>query len=120
MAVQDVTRTLYSAQVISATDTSSASVESGRFTEATIYIKVTAKAGTSPTIDFDVQTSHDNSEWHKDSDVTQISDPTVSTAYLAPAVKVTSCIGKYIRLNPTVGGSSSPSMTVTAKVVLKG
>ena len=118
MAVQDVSRTLYSAQVISASDTASSSVECGRFSEATIYIKVTAKAGTSPTIDFDVQTSHDNSEWHKDSDVTQISDPTV--AYYAPVVKIANSMGKYIRLNPTVGGSGSPSMTVTAKIVLKG
>ena len=118
MSVKDVTRTLYSAQVISASDTASSSVECGRFEEATIYIKVTAKAGTSPTLDFDVQTSHDNSEWHKDSDVTQISDPTV--AYYAPAVKLSNSIGKYIRLNPTVGGSGSPSMTVTAKIVLKG
>jgi len=118
MAVQDVSRTLYSAQVISASDTASASTECGRFSEATIYIKVTAKAGTSPTIDFDVQTSHDNSEWHKDSDVTQINDPTVT--YYAPAVKISNCIGKYIRLNPTVGGSSSPSMTITATIVLKG
>ena len=50
--------------------------------------------------------------------VTQISNPT--TTYYAPVVKITSCTGKYIRLNPTVGGSSSPSMTVTATVVLKG
>ena len=120
MSVQDVTRTLYSAQVISASDTASSSVECGRFEEATIYIKVTAKAGTSPTIDFDVQTSHDNSEWHHDSDVTQINDPTVTSGYYAPAVKLSNSIGKYIRLNPTVGGSSSPSMTVTAKIVLKG
>lgn len=118
MAVQDVVRTLYSSQVISATGTSSATIECGRFSEATIYIKVTAKAGTSPTLDFDVETSHDNSDWHKDSDVTQISDPTVS--YYAPVVKLTGCTGKYIRLNPTVGGSSSPSMTVDASVVLKG
>jgi hypothetical protein len=118
MAVQDVIRTLYSAQTISASDTASSSVECGRFSEATIYIKVTAKAGTSPTVDFDVQTSPDNSEWHKDSDVTQISDPTVT--YYAPVAKVANSMGKYIRLNPTVGGSSSPSMTVTAKVVLKG
>tara|TARA_R110002012_G_scaffold2391_10_gene11645 strand:+ start:1328 stop:1684 length:357 start_codon:yes stop_codon:yes gene_type:complete len=118
MAVQDVARTLYSAQVISASDTSSASVECGRFSEATIYIKVTAKAGTSPTLDFDVQTSHDNSDWHRDSAVTQISNPT--TTYYAPAIKIANSMGKYIRLNPTVGGSSSPSMTVTATVVLKG
>ena len=118
MAVQDVSRTLYSDQVISATGTASSSVECGRFTEASIYIKVTAKAGTSPTIDFDVETSHDNGEWHKDSDVTQISDPT--TDYYAPVVKIANSLGKYIRLNPTVGGSGSPSMTVTAKIVLKG
>ena len=118
MAVQDVVRTLYSAQVISATGTSSASVECGRFSEATIYIKVTAKAGTTPTLDFDVETSHDNSDWHKDSDVTQISNP--STDYYAPAIKIANSMGKYIRLNPTVGGSGSPSMTVTATIVLKG
>lgn len=120
MSVQDVTRTLYSAQVISASNTASSSVECGRFEEATIYIKVTAKAGTSPTIDFDVQTSHDNSEWHKHVDVSTISDPTVTTPYYVDAVKLSNSIGKYIRLNPTVGGSSSPSMTVTAKIVLKG
>tara|TARA_B100000029_G_scaffold20789_3_gene21042 strand:- start:6817 stop:7173 length:357 start_codon:yes stop_codon:yes gene_type:complete len=118
MSVNTTERTLYSAQVISASGTASASIESGRFNEATIYIKVTDKSGTSPTIDFDVETSPDNSDWHKDSDVTQINDPT--TTYYAPVVKVTECMGKYIRLNPTVGGSGSPSMTVTAQVVLKG
>ena len=119
MSVNDSLRTLYSAQAITAADTSSASIEVGRSSEVTIYIKVTGKAGTSPTLDLDVETSPDNEDWHKDSSITQISDPTLT--YYADAVKVAICIGKYIRLRSTaVCGSGSPSMTVTARVVAKG
>lgn len=110
------TQTLYGATVITTNDQSSQSIEVGHFKEATLFIKVTEKVGTSPTIDFDLQASHDGTDWYKLADIAQISNPTLP--FFADAVRFSDTIGRYIRLNPTVGGTS-PSMTVTAIVILK-
>tara|TARA_Y100000310_G_scaffold345002_1_gene461091 strand:- start:6605 stop:6973 length:369 start_codon:yes stop_codon:yes gene_type:complete len=121
MALHSTTRkTLYNAKVINAADDSSSEINVEGYLEATIYISVTAKSGTSPTLDLDVECSddEDTGNWHKEGDITQINDPTVT--FLAPVHKVTN-MGKWLRLNsPAVpGGSSSPQMTVTAFAVLK-
>lgn len=107
-------RTLYSAEVISASDQSSQSIDCSGFREATIYIQVTAKTD-SPQIDFDVETSPDGTNWYKDSDVTQLNNPTVT--FNAPAHKVANTIGRQIRLNPTL--TTGTDMTITAVVILK-
>ena len=119
MPVRSTSRqTLYSQQVINTANENSASINYANYTEPVVYIRVTAKAGTSPTLDLDVEMSDDNTNWHKKSDVTQISDPTVT--FRADVVSVTN-LGQYIRLNnPTApGGSSTPTMTVDAFIILK-
>ena len=111
-------QTLYSQKVIDAAAENSASVDCSNYIEGIIFIRVTAKSGTdTPTLDLDVEMSDDNTNWHKHSDVTQISDPTVP--FKAGVVSVTN-LGKYLRLNnPVIPGGTSPSFTTDAFIVLK-
>lgn len=114
-----VDRPLYATVLISSANQASESVDAGRFTEAAVYVKATAKAGTTPAVTFDVETSHDNTDWHVDSTIPVITDPTVP--FNAPVHRIVGALGKWIRLNnpaaPT--GSGSPTLTVSAVVVLK-
>lgn len=114
-----VARKIASAKTINAAQQSTDSIECGRHREATIYVTVTATSGTNPTLDLDVETSPDNTGWHKDSDIPQISSPVLP--YYHPAYKLAGNIGRFIRINnPTApGGSGSPSMTLDIWVVLK-
>lgn len=120
MPRQSSVQTLWSAQALTGSaEINSNSVACGHYTEALLYIRVTAKGGTSPTVDIDVESSHDNSNWHKHTDVTQLNDPTV-TFY--QAVTSLTNLGQYLRLTVPagdVGGSATPTMTVTATLVLK-
>ena len=120
MPRQSSSYTLWSAQVLTgAAEINSNSIECGHYTEGVVYIRATAKGGTSPTVDIDVESSHDNSNWHKHTDITQISDPTV---IYYQTVTTLSNLGRYIRLTVPaggVGGSATPTITVTAVVVLK-
>jgi len=77
----------------------------GELLEAVILINVTARSGTSPTLDTVLQTSPDNSTWFDMADsFTQLTD----VAKLL--VKITN-FGKFIRLKLTVGGTNTPTMT---------
>jgi hypothetical protein len=96
--------------------TNSSSIRCGRYNEATVYIRVAdSPTGTNPTMDIDVETSPDNSQWYKDSDVPQI------TALGNAAIhKVTGNIGEYLRVGVTIGGTATPQFTgVDIKIVFK-
>ena len=54
--------------------------------------------------------------WHKHTALTQINDPTIT--YYADVVKLTN-ISRYLRLNITIGGSSTPTMTAKIIMILK-
>ena len=117
MPLNSRTIQLYNSKVISTNNDASQSVDCGEATEATIYIKSEAVTGTSPTLDFDVQGSYkQDGGYHKDSDITQIGDVADNT--LETIHKVTN-VPRWLRLNPTVGGSS-PSYIISAWVVLRG
>ena len=83
-----------------------------RYTEAIVVVDVTAVSGTSPTLDITVQTSADNSIWATLTTFTQITS--VSTN-----IKFISNIGKYVRVKYTIGGSSTPTFTMTSKISVK-
>jgi hypothetical protein len=77
------------------------------YTEVNIFFRCTSVSGTSPTIDFDIELSHDGTNWHKVADVTQIT----AAVNLAP-VQLTN-IGKWIRVTSSApGGSSTPTLTM--------
>ncbi len=107
---------LYSDATIGAGGNTSASFDSRLYNEATFYIRIAnSPTGTSPTLDFDVETSPDDSNWFKDSDI-----PQITASGNAPIHKVTGNLGRFIRLVPTVGGTSTPQFTgVNVDVVLK-
>lgn len=107
--------TLESAEVISAAWTGT-QINVENYTEASVYIQVTAQSGSSPTLDLNVETSPDNSTWYHHTDVPQIA--TVSTTYYAPVVALTN-IGEYLRMQSPLPGGTTPSFTVTIIIVLK-
>ena len=84
----------------------------GRFTEALLFLDVTAASGTSPTLDFDVESgSADDALGYIHTEPAQI------TAAGKTLVKLTN-IAPWLRLAWQIGGSS-PSFTFTAKLSLK-
>lgn len=90
------------------------SYEVARYTEAVLYVDVTAVSGTSPTLDVKVQSSPDDSIW---ADVASGS----ITQFTAAATRLVavSNIGRYVRAYYTIGGSATPTVTTTAKWVFK-
>ena len=112
-------KTLLASTQLTSTPVSGTGISVSAWLEGVILITVTAKGGTSPAVDLDVETSEDGTNWFKLQDVTQISDPTIGTT-VPPAVQVSN-FGKRIRLNNPDGmsGSSTPTMTLSADIVVK-
>jgi hypothetical protein len=120
MSYQQTTdeRTILSSQAVTGA-VSSESVDCSQYSEAEVYISVSAKSGTSPTADWDVQTSPDDSAWHQHGNIPQVNDPSVTTVYRHAVHHVTN-LGKYLRVDlPSMGGSSTPSLTTEIKIILK-
>jgi len=74
-----------------------------------VEIVVTAYSGTSPTLDLIIQDSDDGSSFTNIRTVPQITT-TGRWYFLVQSKK------RYLRLNRTIGGTGSPSFTVTAGV----
>jgi hypothetical protein len=86
----------------------------GELSEALIITNVTAKSGTSPTLDTVLQTSPD-----KGTTVFDMADSfTQITDVAKQVVKITN-FGKWIRLKQTIGGSATPTLTMTVDLVGK-
>ena len=115
MGRKTILKTLLTSTALGTGPTATTSIEVSRFTEASIYIKITARSGTTPVMDADIQTSHDNTDWHKHTAITTITDPTIT--YYADVIKVTN-LSKYLRLNITLTGST-PTMTTEITMILK-
>lgn len=87
----------------------------GTFTEGIAFILTASKAGTSPTIDCNLQYSMDGKNFVDSGDAfTQITDNGLAFK------KFSANFGKFIRFRITLGGSAGPSYTVTMGVALKG
>lgn len=93
-------------------DGESAAFDVSRFTEALLYIDVTAASGSSPTLDFDVECGP--------------ADDEMAFIHTAPAqitgvgktiVKLVN-LGQWLRLSWDIGGAA-PSFTFEAKLTLK-
>lgn len=110
---------LYTAQLIDNAGEASVSFDVSRFTEVVIYIRTTAKAGTTPAVVLDAEVSGDNDNFHTHTaNILTITDPTVPINHAA--ILLTN-LGKWLRIiNPAAPtGSSSPSLTVTAIMIGK-
>ena len=103
-----IVRTDQSAVVMTATTTGTGWLVE-RYTEAVVYIDVTAEVGT-VTLDATVQTSPDNSIWATHTAFSQI------TGISTNALKLTN-LGRYVRIVYTIGGTTS--FTLTSKISLK-
>ena len=91
----------------------SASKDLGTCAEALAIAKVTAKSGTTPTLDIKFQTSHDGTDFVDLGDAfTQI---TTEGTYVK---KLAANFGKYVRAAYTIGGTT-PSFTFSLQVVGK-
>ncbi|MCJ7506350.1 hypothetical protein MUP05_07790 [Candidatus Bathyarchaeota archaeon] len=94
--------------------TNSASKDLGTYAEAMGFAKVTAKVGTSPTLDIKFQGSHDGTNFADLGDAfTQI---TTEGTYLK---KLAANFGKHVRAVCTIGGSDTPTFTFSLNVVAK-
>lgn len=98
-----------------ATATSAASELVGA-TMLTVTVTITAKSGTTPTLDVTVEGSPDGTNgWHTIATVAQFSDATgTKTASLGPAA-----LPRYIRTVATIGGGT-PSITFSVGIDVSG
>ena len=113
------TKVMLTSQAVSEGVTATTGITVGRFKEASVYIQMTAKSGTTPTFNADAQVSHDNVAWHKHTALTEVADPDVtSPGKLVDVVGLTN-ISDYLRLNITITGSVTPTITMIIRVVLK-
>jgi hypothetical protein len=76
-----------------------------------VVATVTAKTGTSPTLDLTVQTSRDGVTWYTAGTFAQFDDPDVSSPVLA---RQCFAIDRFVRLSWAIGGSSTPGLTFGA------
>lgn len=74
-----------------------------------VYVDVTAKTGTNPTLDIDIETSPDNSNWYTAVTMTQITD----TGQFTDTATI---IGPYVRVKYAFGGSDTPGFTFSVKM----
>lgn len=71
-----------------------------------LVANVTAKSGTSPTLDLTVETKGEDGTWYEAGTFTRFNDPTV------PATERKAfAVDRFVRLKWEVGGSGSPSLT---------
>ena len=87
-----------------------------QWVKAVLY--VTAKAGTTPTLDVKIQTSADTLSWTDltNGAFTQVTGST-GLAYLE-SIQIPIFTGKYIRFYWTITGTGSPSWTFSADFTL--
>ena len=69
-----------------------------------LLVNVTAVSGTLPTLDIDVEVSADENTWFKVSKFARITGT-------GQTPKELGTLAKYMRLNYTIGGSSTPTFT---------
>jgi hypothetical protein len=75
-------------------------------------VKVTAKSGTSPTLDVTMQYSFDGTNWVDHTTYTQFTD-------VGAAVKTATIFGIAHRLKLVVGGSDTPTVTCDYHLVAR-
>jgi hypothetical protein len=108
----DVFTLLNATAITSSSQTAAEDVS--QYTEALLLLVIAGKGGTAPTLDIVVQTGdEDDGQFHDHTTVSQI------TANGNVAAQKLTNIGRYLRLSYTLGGSSTPTYTVTAKLVVK-
>lgn len=91
----------------------SAGVDVSFYTEALLFLDVTAASGTGPTLDVKLQTSVDNATWY-DCGVSVAQQ----TGVARPAVVKATNLGRYLRAVWTVGGTT-PSFTFSITLLPK-
>lgn len=74
-----------------------------------LALTVTAKAGTAPTLDVTIETSHDGANWYEAGSFGQVSDPNLTSGPLV--VRKIVAIDRFVRAKWEVGGSDTPSLT---------
>ncbi len=94
----------------------------GTFTEGIAFIYTTAHSGTNPTLDCDLQygwlDTANQMHWVDSGDsFTQI---TTAGDGVTSFKKFTANFGKFIRFRLKIGGTATPTYTVTMKVAMKG
>ena len=105
-----VVRTDKSAETLAA-DTNGTAWLCARYTQARVYATVSSITG-DETLDLTIQTSYDDSTFYTHTAMTQL------TASVLTTTSGATNLGKYIRINYNIGGTT-PSVVVTVKIVFK-
>lgn len=91
------------------------SLDVGTFTEGIIFLLTASSGGSSPTLDVNMQYSADQKNWLDSGDAVA-----QQTGNGLLHKKMTANFGKYIRFRLLIGGTNTPTFTVTLKLAMKG
>lgn len=90
-------------------------IDLGSFLEAILFLPVTAHSGTTPTLDAKIQYSPDKVNWVDSGDAATQVTTTDATTFK----KLSANFGKWVRVVFTIGGTASPTYTVTPSIATK-
>lgn len=95
------------------TSGTSAPFSVGSWQDVAVYLDATTVSGTTPTLDVEVEWSHDGTTWFS----ADAADTFAQVTVAGKVVKLFSAKGSVARLNYTVGGTT-PSFTFSATAVI--
>lgn len=105
---------LASAARTTSANTSATSISTKLYQEANFFLNVTAKSGTSPTLDIVIKTKDPLvAKWHTIATFTQATDVT------SEMESVTANLGNEIAAYYTIGGTDTPTFTFSLSMVQK-
>ena len=85
------------------------------FQEGVFFLEVTAKSGTAPTLDVDIETyDPETDDWYKLEAFTQMTD-----IGKADPVKLANCLGQKIAISWVIGGTETPTLTFSVSGIVK-
>ena len=90
-------------------------IDVGNYVEGIVFLITTGAGGTTPTLDVNVQYSSDKINWVDSGDA--VAQQNTNGLLIK---KLTANFGKYIRFRLLVGGTATPTFTVTLHLVVKG
>lgn len=112
---RQVKRVTLPSQAYGASASASSSYDFERYGKVALIVDATAVSGTSPTLTPTIEVSADNVKFATDPDFTMSAVTAVGTT----AAKVADFPYKWLRVLPTIGGSSTPTVTAVIDIIGK-
>lgn len=93
----------------------SGSMDVGNYTEVTLYLDVTVVTGTTPTLNIDIETSHNDTDWFDFATTLSFAE---ATGVTTEVVEKSGTLGRFIRAAAIIGGTT-PDFTFSLIAVAK-